>query len=135
MARPPVERVFGAIQFEHRFGLWSADGVSHRDGPEVIHAIVLAAAGGRAFAMLAGLGPIAARGVNLCERMIGRAGPRFVPCRLVERVVSLGVATEMAQTEAEMVKRFAVVRIAVPKREPFDGFAKKNSPRRQTRRV
>src|SRR5262245_17414749 len=54
--------------------------------------------------------------------MITRGGPGLVPGGLVERRVSLFIASEIAQTQTEVVIRLTVVRVRVAASQPPDGF-------------
>src|ERR1035438_2914056 len=69
--------------------------------------------------------PMVATAVNFRERVEAGGGPRLVPRCLVKRGVSFVIAAKITQCQAEMIKRFAVLRIGVSPREAGDGLAEK----------
>jgi hypothetical protein len=78
----------------------------------------------RAIEMLQRHLPVAARAVNFCQCMVAGGGPSLIPSGFVECVVSFVITTEVTQGQAEVIQRFAIVRVAIATGEPFNGFAK-----------
>src|ERR1700677_951183 len=68
--------------------------------------------------------PMGAPAIEFGQSVMACAGPGLVPGRLVECGVSLFLAAEMAQSQAQIVIRFAIGRIWIPRGQTRDGLSK-----------
>src|SRR5258708_26312503 len=68
--------------------------------------------------------PLSSRAVNFSQGMVTGAGPGLIPRCFVECRISVVIAVEMTQAQAQVVSGFTIVRIGIAARQAIDGFTK-----------
>ena len=120
VARPPIERVEGERRRDLRVGFGPAAKPPKNEDAEVAGVEMVGVEAKTAVEVIERDGPLGAPAVELRERVVGGGLPRLIPRGLVEGVIGLGVATEVAETNPQLIMRLPVGGVGVAEREPRD---------------
>ncbi len=118
---PPIQRVERQRGRQELPGFAFLAKLAQHNGFEVAGARVVSVETQRTLQVLEGQSPMPTRAINFRQSVIGCAGPRLVPNRFIKGIVGLALSAQISQAHAQIVVRFAVIRIGIAASEPLDG--------------